>query len=69
MCAESRQDVAPSWEADRPRLPWDPSLAGLCPLRFEVLDNYQFMGFVECPSVSAASVLCRLPGDVIAPAP
>lgn len=59
VCAESRQDVAPSWEADRPRLPWDP----------EVLDNYQFMGFVECLSVSAACVLCRLPGECVAPAP
>lgn len=35
----------------------------------EVLDNYQFMCFVECLSVSAACVLCRLPGECVAPAP
>ena len=32
VCPESGEDVAPSWEADRSQLPWDPSLAGLRPL-------------------------------------
>lgn len=35
----------------------------------EVLDKYQFMGFVECPSVSAVCALCRLPGECVHPPP